>query len=114
MDHRFATVPGWSTGAPSGDPAHDLWQRLAGGRTIDAYALGFLVDSAPPPVMELGEMASMTVQLTVHFHRRPTPGWIATRLSTRHLVTGFHEEDCELWDESGRLVAQSRQLAILG
>lgn len=55
----------------------------------------------------------MTVQLTVHLHRRPAPGWIATRLTTRHIISGFHEEDCELWDSSGALVAQSRQLAIL-
>ena len=55
----------------------------------------------------------MTVQLTVHLHRLPVPGWLATRLTTRHVINGFHEEDCELWDEDGNLVAQSRQFAIL-
>ena len=50
----------------------------------------------------------MTVQLTVHFHRLPEPGtWVASRFTTRHLADGFHEEDGELWDEQGRLVAQS-------
>lgn len=114
VDYRMASVPGWSVGTPSGRPSIDLWQRLAGGRAIDLPALAFLCDSFAPPVLELGDhLQSMTVQLTVHLHRVPRPGWIATRLSTTHVVGGFHDEDCELWDEDGNLVAQSRQLAIL-
>ena len=115
VDYRLASMPGWAAGAPSGDPSIDLWQRLHGGREIDFPALALLCDSFAPPVLELGEghQQSMTVQLTVHLHRLPRPGWIATRLSTRHVVNGFHEEDCELWDEDGHLVAQSRQLGIL-
>jgi acyl-CoA thioesterase len=113
VDYRLATAPGWALGTPNGDPTAEIWQRLAGGREIDLPALAFLCDSYAPPVMEIGEPRSMTVQLTVHLHRRPVPGWIATRLTTRHVVNGFHEEDCELWDEAGNLVAQSRQLAIL-
>ncbi len=113
VDYRLASRPGWVDGKPSGDPTVELWQRLAGGREIDLPALAFLCDAYAPPVLELGDLASMTVQLTVHMHRRPVPGWIATRLTTRHVINGYHEEDCELWDEDGNLVAQSRQLAIL-
>lgn len=115
IDYRLASAPGWFEGRPSGDPTVELWQRLHGGRTVDFPALALLCDSFAPPVLELGEgfQQSMTVQLTVHLHRLPRPGWIATRLTTRHVVNGFHEEDCELWDEDGHLVAQSRQLGIL-
>lgn len=113
VDYRLASKPGWADGKPSGDPTVELWQRLAGGREIDFPALAILVDSYAPPVFEVGEFQSMTVQLTVHLHRRPVPGWIATRILTRHVINGFHEEDCELWDEDGNLVAQSRQFAIL-
>ena len=113
VDYRLARRPGWADGLPNGDPTVELWQRLAGGREIDFPALAFLVDSYAPPVMEIGEFQSMTVQLTVHLHRLPVPGWLATRLTTRHVVNGFHEEDCELWDEAGNLLAQSRQFAIL-
>lgn len=113
VDYRLATSPGWAEGSPSGDPTVELWQRLAGGREIDFPALAFLVDAYAPPVMEIGEFGSMTVQLTVHMHRRPVPGWIATRILTRHVVNDYHEEDCELWDEDGNLLAQSRQFAIL-
>ncbi|MCW2838918.1 MAG: thioesterase family protein [Aeromicrobium sp.] len=113
LDYRLASAPGWAVGRPSGDPSVVLWQRLRDGRTIDFPALAFLCDSFAPPVLELGDHSSMTVQLTVHLHRLPRPGWIATRLQTRHLVNGFHEEDCELWDEDGNLLAQSRQLGII-
>ena len=30
---------------------------------------------------------------------------------TRNVAGGYFEEDCEVWDSTGRLVAQSRQLA---
>ncbi|MEO6604408.1 MAG: thioesterase family protein [Aeromicrobium sp.] len=113
VDYRLAAAPGWVLGKPSGDPTAELWQRLSDGREIDLPALAFLCDAYAPPVLEIGELQSMTVQLTVHLHRRPVPGWIATRLTTRHVINGYHEEDCELWDEAGNLVAQSRQLAIL-
>ncbi|MEO6472568.1 MAG: thioesterase family protein [Aeromicrobium sp.] len=113
IDYRLATRPGWAEGKPNGDPSVELWQRLADGREIDFTALAILVDSYAPPVLELGEVQSMTVQLTVHLHRKPVPGWLATRLTTRHVINGYHEEDCELWDEAGNLVAQSRQFAIL-
>ena len=114
VEYRMAQAPGWSQGRPSGDPTTTLWQRLDGGTEIDWPAVGLLVDASPPPVLELGQLVSMTVQLTVHFHRLPEPGsWVASRFTTRHLADGFHEEDGELWDEQGRLVAQSRQLAIL-
>jgi acyl-CoA thioesterase len=115
VDYRLASTPGWAAGTPSGDPSIDLWQRLHGGRAIDLPALALLCDSFAPPVLELGDghQQSMTVQLTVFLHRVPRPGWIATRLTTRHVVNGFHDEDCELWDEDGNLVAQSRQLGIL-
>ncbi|TGN33729.1 thioesterase family protein [Aeromicrobium chenweiae] len=114
VDYRIDQVPGFFVGKPSGDPTMTAWQRLRDGREIDFPALALLCDSFVPPVVELGEgFNSMTVQLTVHLHRRPCPGWVATRLTTRHVVNGFHEEDCELWDEDGNLVAQSRQLGIL-
>lgn len=115
VDYRIDQVPGFVFDNHSGDPTVTVWQRLRDGRPVDFPALALLCDSFVPPVIELGKgfETSMTVQLTVHLHRLPRPGWIATKLTTRHVVNGFHEEDCELWDEAGNLLAQSRQLAIL-
>jgi acyl-CoA thioesterase len=115
VDYRLTQVPGYLAGRPSGDPTTELWQRRSDGRPADWPALAFLCDSFAPPVLELGPdtlQNSMTIQLTVHFHRLPATEWIATRLTTRHLIEGFHDEDCELWDADGNLLAQSRQLAL--
>ncbi len=64
-------------------------------------------------MLEIGATGSSTLQLTTHIRDRPAPGWLAARVSTRHPAGGLHEEDMELWDSTGRLVAQSRQLAVL-
>jgi hypothetical protein len=64
-------------------------------------------------LLDLGEVGSATVELTVHVRARPAPGWLACRSTTRFVAGGFHEEDFEIWDGTGVLVAQSRQLALL-
>jgi Thioesterase-like superfamily len=43
----------------------------------------------------------------------PAPGWLACRATTRFVSNGYHEEDFEVWDSAGTLVAQSRQLALI-
>jgi hypothetical protein len=86
--------------------------RFADGRPADALTLPFIVDAAPPAVLELG-VSSTTIELTVHVRARPAPGWLACRTSTRFVSGGYHEEDFEAWDSTGVLVAQSRQLALV-
>ncbi|MBH0779456.1 thioesterase family protein [Nocardia bovistercoris] len=113
VEFRMAEVPGFFRGAPGGTTALDFWLRFADGREPDPIALALLVDSAAPAVFDLGVAGSSTVELTVHIRRRPAPGWLACRVRTAHLVNGFHEEDFDIWDSTGALVAQSRQLAIL-
>ena len=51
-----------------------------------------------------------TLELTAHVRAGPAPGWLKVRHATRNLAGGMFEEDCEVWDSAGRLVAQSRQL----
>jgi acyl-CoA thioesterase len=85
----------------------------AGARDADTLALAVLVDMASPPVLDLGEFGSTTIELTVHVRGRPAPGWLACRARTRHVIDGYHDEDFEIWDAKGQLVAQSRQLALL-
>lgn len=113
VEYRFAEMPGWRTGQPSGRPAAECWIRFKEPRTPDLLSLPLLVDAAAPAVMEIGALGSSTLELTVHLRHRPAAGWLACRISTRHVINGFHEEDFELWDCEGRLVAQSRQLALL-
>jgi acyl-CoA thioesterase len=110
---RAPVAPGWMTGKPSGEPSAEFWMRFADGRPADTLTLPFIVDAAPPPVLELGAAGSTTIELTVHVRARPAPGWLACRVYTRLVSGGYHEEDFEAWDATGTLVAQSRQLALV-
>ena len=113
VEYRCAQRPGWVTGRPSGDPSASFWMRFADGREPDTLSLPSLVDACAPVVMEIGARGSSTLELTVHVRARPAPGWLACRVSTRHVIAGYHEEDFEIWDAGGKLVAQARQLALL-
>ena len=113
FEYRAPEVPGWARGEPSGESDLAFWIRFRDGRDADPIALAAMVDAAAPAVLELGERGSATIELTVHVRAKPAPGWRACRACTRHLIGGYHEEDFEIWDSSGALVAQSRQFAIL-
>ena len=113
FEMRSTARPGWATGRPSGDPTANFWMRFADGREPDTMSLPSMVDACVPVVWELGVRSSATVELTVHVRARPAPGWLACRVTTRHVIDGYHEEDFDVWDSTGRLVAQSRQLALM-
>lgn len=113
VEYRMPELPGWMQGQPTGQPSTAFWMRLTDGRDADLFTLPLMVDAAAPAVLEIGELGSVTLELTVHMRARPAAGWLACRVSTRHVIGGYHEEDCEIWDSHGALVAQSRQLALL-
>lgn len=113
VEYRTATIPGWMQGKPDGTPSMQFWLRFREPREPDVLALAMLVDAAYPAVMEIGATGSSTLELTVHVRAHPAPGWLACRATTRHVINGYHEEDFEIWDSAGTLVAQSRQLALL-
>ncbi len=113
FEYRAPQLPGWARGEPTGDADLAFWLRFRGGRDADPIALAAMVDAAAPAVLETGAPGSATIELTVHIRARPAPGWLACRASTRHLIDGFHEEDFEIWDSTGALVAQSRQFALV-
>jgi hypothetical protein len=70
------------------------------------------VDALPPVAFELGLPGwTPTLELTAHVRCRPAPGWLRIQVSNRTLAGGYLEEDAEVWDAQGRLVALSRQLA---
>ncbi|MFE9423073.1 thioesterase family protein [Kitasatospora sp. NPDC006697] len=106
-----ATV-GWAVGAPAMRGRIQGWFRLADGRQPDPLSLLLVADALPPVTYDLGLPGwAPTVELTVHLRAKPAPGWLRVSHATRNLAGGYFEEDCEIWDEAGRLVAQSRQLA---
>ena len=105
---------GWAVGEPSGRGMLQAWFRLKDGRDPDPIELLMVCDALPPVSMDLGMMGwAPTLELTVHVRAVPAPGWLKVSHRSRNIAGGMFEEDCEVWDSAGRLVAQSRQLARL-
>ena len=103
---------GWAVGQPSGRGLLQGWLRLADGREPDPLMMLLAVDALPPVTFDLGMLGwTPTLELSVHLRARPAPGWLAVTHRTRNYAGGLLEEDAEVWDSAGRLVAQSRQLA---
>ncbi|GGO89421.1 hypothetical protein GCM10011584_18750 [Nocardioides phosphati] len=111
--YRNAAIPGWLEGSPTGVSESLGWIKAADDRPVDALLAGAMTDAFAPVTAEIGHLGSATIQLTVHFRRRPETTWALGHVVTRHVIDGYADEDVELWDEQGRLIAQSRQLAIL-
>lgn len=112
LDMRLdPATAGWAMGAPSGKGEMRGWLRLADDREPDALSLLLALDAFPPVVFDLGSQGwAPTVEFTGYVRARPAPGWLQVRTHTDHLQGGLFNEDCQIWDSSGALVAQSRQL----
>jgi acyl-CoA thioesterase len=99
----------------AGKPRFRGWFRLRNDEPIDAFGLIVAVDAFPPTIFNasLPVAWAPTLELTAHLRARPEPGWLRCQFTTRFITGGLLEEDGEVWDQTGRLVAQSRQLALL-
>lgn len=103
---------GWALGEPSRSGVLRAWFRLEDDREPDALSLLLALDSLPPVTFTFGSMGwAPTIELTAHVRAVPAPGWLRLVHASRTMAGGLFEEDCEVWDSAGTLVAQSRQLA---
>jgi len=121
----------WAVGKPPGRVAPEAaealcggWIRLAEPRVADAPLVAAYTDAWPPAVFSQIAPADLasgvpTVDLTVHFRAAwpaeldPTEFALVV-FRSRLARDGFVEEDGEVWTRSGLLLAQSRQLALIG
>lgn len=112
LDMRLdPATAGWTVGSPSGRGEMRGWLRFADGRPPDALSLLLALDAFPPVVFDLGSTGwAPTIEFTGYVRARPAPGWLQVRTQTQHVAGGLFNEDCEIWDSTGALVAQSRQL----
>jgi hypothetical protein len=102
-------------GNPSGRALMRGWFRLRDDEVTDTTALLCAVDAFPPTAFNahLPVAWTPTIELTAHIRARPEPGWLRCRFAT-HFVTGASwRRTGEGWDRADRLVAQSRQLALV-
>ncbi len=103
---------GWALGEPSGEPVIRAWLRFADGREPDPLGLVAFSDALPPTSWAMGKLGwAPTVQLQVLVRALPAPGWCLVEARASEIAGGWLDEDYRIWDSTGRLVAQSRQLA---
>jgi hypothetical protein len=106
---------GWLHGRPTGRPESRAYFRMAEPQDPDPYVLALAVDALPPVVFSTGARGwAPTVALTWHLRALPAPGLLTLIGSGRLVADGWFDEDVEVRDSRGRLVAQSRQLARVG
>ena len=102
-------------GLKSGSAQMRGWFALLDGELVDTIGLLLAVDAFPPTIFnaDLPVAWTPTVELTAHVRARPAPGPLRCSFRTRFVTGGFLEADGEIWDATGALVAQSRQLALV-
>jgi acyl-CoA thioesterase len=107
-------VTGWWDGQISNNAEIRGWLRLNEGEGWDAQSLLFASDALPPATLPLGSSGWVpTLQLTSYVRRVPRSEWLRGRQSALVIADGLVDERCELFDDSGQLVASSSQLALV-
>ncbi|WP_433431636.1 thioesterase family protein [Nonomuraea sp. CA-141351] len=101
-------------GAPTKRGVIASWQRLADGSDWDPLSLLVALDPVPPVSFDLGLSGWVpTIQLSAYIRRLPAPGPIRVRLSATDVGGDRMDEAAHIWDDKGRLVGQSTQLAAV-
>ena len=107
---------GFAIGEQSGRPLVRGWFEFADQSPVDEFGLLLVADAFAPVCFNVHGVPvswAPTLELTTHVRARPAEGPLRVRFESRHLRDGYFEEDGEIWDSTGLLVAQSRQLALL-
>ena len=83
------------------------------GGVADTFILSYLADILPPVLQNkygpLGWVPTLT--LTCNIRQLPKTNLLFIDGIAKDISNGYFEQDCNIWDMSGNLVATSRQLA---
>ena len=73
------------------------------------------MDALPPTVFGLGRLGwAPTIELTFLVRGLPAYGWLSVHVRGRLVQDVWFDEEAEVYDSAGRLLAQSCQLAQVG
>jgi hypothetical protein len=105
---------GFARGEPTGEALCRGYFAFKDGRPVDTLSLLLAADAFPPVMFNRFGMLGWvpTVEFTVHVRGVPAPGPVACAFRSRVIQGGMWEEDGEMWDSEGQVVALSRQLAL--
>jgi Thioesterase-like superfamily len=103
---------GATRGRPSGRGQLRGWLKLPGDERFDPVSLLYAVDAFPPPTYDtdFGHLVA-TVELTAYVRAIPAPGPVRIMSRARLIDPQCVDGTCDVWDGTGRLVAQATQLA---
>ena len=114
MDVRLdPDCAGWMSGNLTERSEQKGWIKFKDDRPFDQLSILLLSDAFPPPVLaSQGVIAWVpTIEMTVNIRTIPSTKWLKCIFRSHFINGGFVEEDGELWDEKGELVAISRQIS---
>lgn len=114
LDYAFdPATSGFLTGTPGPAPVLNLWLRFTDGRAVDPLGLVLFSDACPPVAFALGRFGwAPTISMQVLIRARPAPGWCQLEARSRLIGGAFSDEEVAVWDSTGTLVAQGRQIAV--
>jgi acyl-CoA thioesterase len=106
---------GWWSGELSSQGEVRGWLRLNDGEASwNPWSLLFAGDALPPSTLPLGSSGWVpTLQLSSFVHRVPVGEWLRARQWAVVIADGLLDQRCELFDDSGELVASSSQIAMV-
>jgi len=104
---------GWLKGNLSPISEQKGWIKFKDDRPCDALSLLLTADSFPPPILaSQGVVAWVpTIEYSVSVRDLPDTPWIKAIFRSHYMTCDIIEEDGEIWDENGKLLAISRQIA---
>jgi hypothetical protein len=98
---------------PKNGPEFTIWVRPKGERVDELFAL-MCGDISMPVPYALGRRGwAPTVQLTAYLRCLPAQGWLRVLCTATQIGQDFFDEDHTVVDSAGRIVVQTRQLALV-
>ena len=94
-------------------PVFMIWVRPKQGRVDELFALMCGDISLPVPYAVGRRGWAPTVQLTAYLRGLPAGGWLRVVCTTTQIGSHWFDEDHTVVDSTGRIVVQSRQLALV-
>lgn len=116
LAHGCDIRPSLTTMAPRSDggpPVIEYWVRPRGEAPDVLFAL-LCGDVSAPVTFGVNRFGwAPTVQLTAFLRARPVDGWLRVLCTTTQIGQEWFDEDHVVVDSAGRIVVQSRQLALV-
>lgn len=99
--------------ADGGPPVFEYWVRPRGMPADVLFAL-LCGDVSAPVTFAMGRYGwAPTVQLTAYLRGLPADGWLRVMVTSMQIGQGWFDEDHLVVDAEGRIIVQSRQLAVV-